>query len=280
MEAKDKYAVIGNPVEHSLSPTIHKMFAEQTNQQMNYDKILSQLDGFIATVQKFIGNGGNGANVTVPFKQDAFAIANEVSDRAKAAGAVNTLRFESDGNIYADNTDGVGLVRDITQNLKAKIKGKSILLIGAGGAAMGVTPSLLVEKPKSLLIVNRTVSKAERLAASTKSDLVSACGFDKLGDQQFDVVINSTSTGLHNAELPLPGNILQSTCLCYEMMYGKDATPFMKWAKKQGADLIVDGLGMLVEQAAESFYIWRKIRPDTKPVLHFLRTKPTEKNDD
>jgi len=263
----DRYAVIGNPVAHSKSPIIHAAFARQTGQDMVYERLLAPLDGFEAAVHRFSAEGGRGANVTVPFKQQAFRLATQLSERARDAEAVNTLTF-ADGTVHGDNTDGAGLVRDITLNHAVAIGGRHVLLMGAGGAARGVIRPLLEQQPASLTLVNRSVGKALELQRHFRG--IAACGYDELAGRRFDIVINATSSGLTDALPPLPGNVFAEGALAYDMMYGR-ITPFMRLARQHGAQ-VADGLGMLVEQAAESFMIWRGVRPDTRPVLAQLRT--------
>jgi shikimate dehydrogenase len=262
----DRYAVFGNPIAHSRSPRIHTLFAVQTGQDMTYDALLAPLDGFRQAVAAFAAADGRGANVTVPFKEEAFRLAMQISARAQAAGAVNTLTFDRQ-RILGDNTDGAGLVRDLTVNLSFSIRGQRVLLVGAGGAARGVILPLLGEAPACLTIANRTAERALQLAATFPG--TSGSGFAGLTGQAFDLVINATSTGLNDAELPLPGGIFAPGCLAYEMVYGKD-TPFMAQARAAGATC-TDGLGMLVEQAGEAFFVWRGVRPDTRPILTELR---------
>lgn len=269
----DQYAVFGNPVGHSLSPRIHAMFAQQTGQAMRYTAICPPLDGFAAAVAAFAAQGGRGANVTVPFKEEAFRLAQALTPRAQAAGAVNTLSFAQDGssgNISGDNTDGAGLVRDITVNLGRGLRGARILILGAGGAARGVILPLLALRPTAIFIANRTAEKAVRLAADFQVD---GGGFDALDSRAFDLVINATSTGLTDAVLPTPTSVFASGALAYEMVYGRN-TPFMQAASAAGAQ-VADGLGMLVEQAAEAFFVWRGVRPQTAPVLAALRAVPS-----
>ncbi len=269
----DRYVVFGNPIKHSRSPRIHAAFAEQTGQRLSYRAQLVELGGFVAAAREFFESGGKGCNITVPFKLDAFAFANELSGRARRAGAANTLALQTDGSIYGDNTDGVGLVRDIEQNLAWEVHDKRVLIVGAGGAVRGILEPLLRRHPSLLLIVNRTVEKAQQLAREF-SDLgdVRACCFDALIGNQFDLVINATSTGLRGESLPLPSNLLARGCCCYDMSYGAEPTPFMRWAACEAAWAVADGLGMLVEQAAEAFCIWRGVRPLTRPVIDMLRT--------
>jgi shikimate dehydrogenase len=268
--------VFGNPVGHSKSPKIHALFAAQATQDMRYDAILAPLDGFAAAVNQFIAGGGCGANVTVPFKEEAFRLANRRTPRAEAAGAVNTLSF-TEGEIVGDNTDGAGLVRDLKINLGCNPAGRRILLLGAGGAARGVILPLLLEQPVRLVIANRSVEKAERLAAEfarlpacAVAIKPESCGFDELTGESFDLVINATSAGLTDAVLPLSTSLFAPGCVAYEMLYGRK-TPFMTQSGNAPAVRVADGLGMLVEQAAEAFFVWRGIRPNTQAVLTELR---------
>ena len=266
----DDYAVMGNPVSHSLSPRIHTLFAEQTQQKMQYTAIQVDTGGFKQAVGNFNANGGKGLNITVPFKQEAFALVDIKSDRAERAGAVNTISFV-DEQLHGDNTDGVGLVNDLDNNCKLVLRNKRILLMGAGGAARGVVAPLLNEQPSELVIVNRTAEKAVDLAeAFNDIGKVRGCGYDELAGLKFDLIINATAASLNNDLPPLPSNIVNDEGACYDMMYGKQ-TPFMNWARGQGVQYVYDGLGMLVEQAAEAFYIWRNVRPDTANVLAALR---------
>ena len=269
----DRYCVLGNPVAHSRSPAIHAQFAAQSGQDLVYEALLAPLDGFADTVRGFIAAGGKGANVTVPFKEEAFRLSNRLSPRAERAGAVNTLTFTADG-ITGDNTDGAGLVRDIEANLGFPLAGKRILLLGAGGAARGVIAPLLACKPAGLTIANRSADKAQALAEQF-SDIaaVDAGNFAKTAGSRFDVIINATSASLAGEALPLPAGIFAPGSLAYDMMYGKGETPFLALARAQGAAHLADGLGMLVEQAAEAFLVWRGVRPDSRPVLAALRTQ-------
>ena len=270
----DRYAVIGHPIAHSKSPRIHAAFARQTGQALCYEAILAPLDGFSASVHAFRAAGGRGMNVTVPFKLEAFALADQHTPRARAAGAVNTLSFNSEG-ILGDNTDGAGLVRDLSVHLGCTLKGRRILLLGAGGAARGALLPLLDEQPAVLTIANRTPHKAEELASrfadSAASTQLHACGFEALAGQQFDLVINATAASLADAAPALPGGLYAPGALAYDMMYGRDDTPFIAAARAEGATRTADGLGMLVEQAAESFALWRGVRPDSSAVLAELR---------
>ncbi len=264
----DKYAVIGNPIAHSKSPLIHEAFARQTGQDISYERVLAPLDGFDATVKDLIANGYKGVNVTVPFKFEAYALATSRSERAVSAGAANTLIFNGE-HILADNTDGAGLVRDLEQNLNFPLSGKRILLLGAGGAAEGVLLPVMTAKPAVLVIANRSADKALAMAVKADAPNVHGCAFSDLAEQQFDVVINATSAGLTDTALPIPDTVFAENCLAYDMMYGRE-TPFMQQARVHGAR-VADGLGMLVEQAAEAFYLWRGVRPQTQPVMDMLR---------
>jgi shikimate dehydrogenase len=266
--------VIGNPVAHSRSPEIHARFAQQTGELIDYARLLAPLDGFAQTVDDFMDAGGRGANVTVPFKLQAYALATELSVRAQAAGAVNTLRFGGDNGgdvIHGDNTDGVGLVADIVQQGGYTLHGKRVLLLGAGGAARGVLLPLLEQQPAELVIANRTLHRAELLVQEFPAPhgVLRASAYDTL-DGAYDVIVNATSASLADALPPLDGAVFAPGALAYDMMYGRDATPFMRFAASHGA-AVRDGLGMLVEQAAESFFVWRGVRPDTGPVHVALR---------
>ena len=269
----DRYAVIGHPVDHSLSPCIHAAFARQTGQDLVYDRIDAPPDGFAGAAEAFFRDGGLGLNVTVPFKADAFAWCAHATERARRAAAVNTLSRGADGTIAGDNTDGAGLVRDLETNLGCALAGRRILLIGAGGAACGVLGPLLAQRPSAVVIGNRTASRARELAAAFAADgPVSGCGFNELaGEGAFGVLINASAASLGGELPPLPEGILAPGGLAYDMMYGDKARPFLDWGRGAGAGTAVDGLGMLVEQAAESFRIWRGMRPATAPVLGRLR---------
>jgi shikimate dehydrogenase len=274
-EARERYAVIGNPVGHSKSPFIHGRFAAQTGEPVDYGHLLAPVDAFVPYVRAFIDAGGRGLNVTVPFKLDAHAFANTLSPRAAAAGAVNTLRVDADG-IYGDNTDGFGLVRDIEVNLGVPLKGARILLLGAGGAARGVVLPMLERAPHTLTIVNRTAQKAEALvdqfaqAARDAQCRVTGGSARAIDSGQYDVIVNATAGSLDAALPECDERAFGNGTLAYDMMYGAHPTVFMEHAAKLGARG-ADGLGMLVEQAAESFYVWRGVRPDGAPVLAELR---------
>jgi len=267
----DRYAVIGNPIEHSRSPQIHAAFARQTGQDIEYGRILGDLEGFEADVAAFVAAGGRGLNVTVPFKERAFRMADALSQRARDAGAVNTLIVD-EGKLLGDNTDGVGLVRDLGCNHLFHFAGARILLLGAGGAVRGVLRPLLDERPGQLVIANRTASKARALAAAAAgSGPVSGCGLDELAARRFDLIINGTAAGLA-AEVPqIPDDCLAEGGWTYDMLYGDRPTAFVEWGRAHHAARALDGLGMLVEQAAESFNLWRGVRPDTAAVIDSLR---------
>ena len=267
----DRYAVIGNPISHSQSPFIHAEFAQATGQDMNYEKLFAELGQFEPVVRAFFANGGKGLNVTLPFKGDAFRFADEVTEAARLAEAVNTLTLR-DGKIYGDNTDGTGLVRDIVDNLDVPIAGQRVLLLGAGGAVRGVLQPLLAQQPQALTIANRTVIKAESLAHQFRAlGDIEALGYDALQGRQFDIVINGTSTSLSNELPPIPAGIFSGRSLAYDMVYSRGLTPFLRRAQSENSGMLADGLGMLVEQAAESFRIWRDIQPATRKVTNMLR---------
>lgn len=273
----DRYAVIGNPVAHSRSPAIHAQFARQTGQDLVYERLLAPLDGFLSTVDAFRVAGGRGLNVTVPFKLEAYACCTQRSARATAAGAVNTLSFRADG-IHGDNTDGVGLVRDITQRIGFALAGARVLMLGAGGAARGVLAPLLEAGVAHLTIANRTASRAVELAALAGDVRATGCGFDGPGLQAvsargFDLILNATSAGLDDAAPDVDDAVYAGIRLAYDMVYGGRPTAFMRRATAMGCPLAADGLGMLVEQAAESFFIWRGVRPETAPVYRQLRAE-------
>jgi shikimate dehydrogenase len=278
------YAVAGNPVEHSQSPFIHALFAEQTGQDVHYGRLLCPLDGFAATVRQFAqGNEqgpSHGCNVTVPFKFEAFQLATRHTERALLARAANVLRFDADGWL-ADNTDGAGLVRDIEHNAGVRLAGRRVLLIGAGGAAAGALGPLLSAHPAELVLANRTVSKAQALLEQHASVAVGtavqcrAASLDDCGET-FDVIINASASSLAGSAVPVSTDVLKPGALALDMMYGPAAHPFMQWAAAQGAQAR-DGLGMLVEQAAEAFQLWRGVRPQTAPVLAALRQRMAEK---
>jgi shikimate dehydrogenase len=273
----DRYAVIGHPVDHSLSPVIHAAFARETGDAIEYGRIDAPADGFAAAADAFFAAGGHGLNVTVPFKGEAYAWCARASERAARAQVVNTLTVEDDGCVAGDNTDGTGLVRDLEDNLALGIAGRRLLLVGAGGAARGVLGPLLARRPERVLVANRTAARARELAdAFAGAGPVAGGGFEDVGPAApFDLVINASAAGLGGALPPLPGGTLDRDGAVYDMMYGEKARPFLEWGRAAGASVAVDGLGMLVEQAAESFRIWRGRRPSTSPVLASLRAGET-----
>jgi len=270
-----KFAVIGHPVAHSKSPEIHQAFARQVGLRISYEKVLAPLDQFAQTVVALRQQGFAGANVTVPFKFEAYDIAMP-TPRAREAGAVNTLVFSDNDATLGDNTDGAGMVRDISHNLGVEIKNKRVLLVGAGGAAEGVLFPLLDAQPQALVITNRTIDKAQAMVnkgytlRTLSPDRLLARTFESLAGLRFDIVINATSTGLSDQALPLPAGIFSAGALAYDMMYAKE-TPFTVFAKHAGVQQVEDGLGMLVEQAAEAFLVWHGVRPQTAPVIADLR---------
>ena len=269
----DRYAVFGNPIEHSKSPFIHSRFAQQTGQRLEYTAERVEVDGFDDAVSRFAKNNGKGLNITVPFKQDAWRLATRRSARAERAGAVNTLVIDGVDNYYGDNTDGIGLVRDLRNNHGLQLEGRNILIIGAGGAVRGVIEPLLECRPALLTIANRTRHKALQLAEDF-SDLgnIRGCGLDEFGTDEYDIIINGTSASL-GGELPaLPATLISESTFCYDMMYATEPTPFMRWAQQHGSEHVVDGKGMLVEQAAESFRLWRGCEPETAPVIAALKS--------
>ncbi len=271
----DKYAVFGNPIAHSKSPEIHRQFAAQTGQALSYEKQLVDEKGFDEAADAFFANGGKGLNITVPFKQDAYSYVARTTPRARRAGAVNTLCLEADGTVLGDTTDGGGLVSDILHNLGWEVRHKKVLILGAGGAVRGALEPLLEQQPQHVVIANRTVDKALQLSKGfAEFGYLLGCGYDMLGEQQFDLIINGTSAGLKGDLPPLPDSLInpEGTTVCYDMLYGAEPTPFMQWASERGAQ-VSDGLGMLVGQAAESFALWRGVRPETAPVIASLRSQ-------
>lgn len=267
----DRYAVIGNPIEHSRSPQIHAAFAAQTGDDISYTRLLGDIDHVERDFERFFASGGRGLNVTVPFKEQACRFADQLSGRAREAGAVNTL-IATETGIRGDNTDGAGLVNDLARNNGFAFAGKRILLLGAGGAARGVLLPLLAQSPGRLVIANRTAEKAVDLAARAPvQDGVIGCGFEALHDQRFDLIINATAAGLDAQVPPIPDACLADGGWTYDMMYGAKPTAFVQWGRAHGAARAIDGLGMLVEQAAESYRLWRGVRPDTAGVIASLR---------
>ncbi|WP_211923807.1 shikimate dehydrogenase [Coxiella endosymbiont of Amblyomma nuttalli] len=266
----NKYAIIGNPIEHSLSPTIFQAFAEQTHQSFEYFKIKAPLDGFAAAIAQFQEEGGKGINVTLPFKYEAYQLANIKSQKINVSSA---LQFLDNGNIYAVNYDGLGLVLDLTCNHNITLKQKSILIIGAGGATQGIIASLIKTMPAKIVIVNRTATKARKLANFFQSyGNISGVGFDALKSEHYDIIIHATSLG-HQGKVPaLPDGLIASHTYCYDLSYGKSAMPFLHWARSHGAIYYFDGLGMLVEHNASLFNLWFNIRPSTHAVIKMLHT--------
>lgn len=274
----DRYAVVGNPIAHSLSPRIHGAFAAQTGEDIRYEKRLVEKGGFAGFAREFFAAGGRGLNVTLPFKLDACEFADALTQRAKAAGAVNTLALQENGAILGDNTDGAGLVADIKNQLGWAIRGKSVLLLGAGGATRGALLPLLKEAPAQLHIANRTEAKAEQLAKDFSGHgRITASGLDAV-PAGFDLVVNASAASLSGELPPLSPRALAKGGRVYDMVYGAEPTPFMRWAEQLGAET-ADGLGMLVGQAAESFYLWRGLRPAVAPVLNMLRAELAKKHD-
>jgi shikimate dehydrogenase len=263
----DLYGVIGHPISHSKSPIIHRLFAEQTAQDIDYEAFDIEPDQLGSRLKELLANGVRGLNVTVPHKNEVPNLLDKLSDRAELSGAVNTITVRDDGQLSGDNTDGIGLIRDLEENLSIKLAGQRILILGAGGATRGIVPELLSEGPATLRIANRTVARARALVTQfSRLGPVSACGFEELGGQQFNLIINATSAGLKGELPPFPRSIIDSGVVCYDLSYAMTDTPFAAWARDKGAEQVHQGWGMLVEQAAESFYIWRGVRPETAPV--------------
>lgn len=270
----DQYRVFGNPIAQSRSPFIHLAFAKAVGQQLNYESQFVEHGDFANAVNELIAAKGKGANVTAPFKEEALAIADVLSERAELAGAVNTLSFEN-GKIYGDNTDGEGLVQDLLRH-NVKLQDSKILLLGAGGAAKGVLLPLLAQNPISITIANRTISKAETLISQFNDSRLNACGFEQTANQGFDLIINATSASLTGGLPAITGTIINANVVCYDMVYSKELTPFLSWAKEQGATTVIDGLGMLVGQAAVSFAIWRGVKPEVESVIKQLKQALSE----
>lgn len=265
----EQYLVYGNPIAQSRSPDIHRIFAEKNNIAIDYQKELVEVGCFADAVNQFINKGGKGANVTAPFKEDALALATILSERAQLAGAVNTLTFKN-GKIYGDNTDGEGLVQDLLRN-GVTLKQSRILILGAGGAVRGVILPILAQSPQAITIANRTVSKAVDLCERFDDERLTACGFEDTDKKSFDLIINATSASLSGDLPPIPTSIISADVACYDMVYGKADTPFMTLAKTCGATKVIDGLGMLVGQAAVSFSVWHNVLPEINPVVEALR---------
>lgn len=270
----DRYSVIGRPISHTKSPLIHGLFAEATRQNLTYSAIEGALEGFDAQVLGFRNEGGRGMNITAPFKLQAFELADTRSERATLAKASNALKFEG-GKIYAENFDGIGLLRDIQHNLNMSLAGRRVLILGAGGAVRGALLPFLEACPAQLVMANRDLAKARTLAGEVNDSRLTACGYTELPGQTFDVVINATSASLTGELPPVSDEVFQHTVLAYELAYGKGLTPFLRLAREAGVARLADGVGMLVEQAAEAFEWWRGVRPHTRPVIERL-TVPLE----
>jgi shikimate dehydrogenase len=270
----NKYAVIGNPIGHSKSPLIHNAFAQQEKVNIDYQLILADEDKFTQSVNQFVHQGGLGLNVTVPFKIAAYEQCQQLNEYAQAAGAVNTISFDSEIGWIGANTDGIGLLTDLKNNQHLQLANKNILILGAGGAARGILLPLLQENPKRLLIANRTVSKAEELVHTFSAiGNIDSCGFEQIDNQAFDLIINATSASLDDDVPAVTNNIVGAETICYDLAYSDKPTAFINWSNKLNAKKSIDGIGMLIEQAAESYYIWRGFRPETKPVFNLLRPK-------
>ena len=267
----DRYALIGHPVDHSRSPLIHTLFARQTQQNLTYELIDAEPNDFETAVRGFAAAGGKGVNVTVPHKEAAFALVDETGDAARAAGAVNTISFRA-GRLRGDNTDGVGLIRDLVVNQHVTLAGRRVLVLGAGGAARGIVGPLLASGPTELVVANRTKARADDLVAQFHSAArVGTVAFEELPTlAPFDVLLNATSAGLRGEAPPFPGSLVGKDSVCYDLVYSVKDTPFVAWARENGAARALQGWGMLVEQAAEAFFIWRGVRPDTRPILQQL----------
>jgi shikimate dehydrogenase len=266
----DAYAVIGKPIAHSKSPQIHTAFAQSAGQNLHYGRLEADIGGFATAVDAFRAEGGLGLNVTVPFKLDALAYATEPSEAARLCGAANALKFDGE-RVLAENFDGVGLTRDVVHNLGHDLGGRRILILGAGGATRGLLLPFLAQGPQCLVVANRSVDKARELATSVAAHgEVTACGYEDLGGERFDLVFNATSASLFGEALPIAPDVFAPDALAYELVYGKGMTPFLHQAQAAGVRHLVDGVGMLVEQAAEAFLWWRGVRPDTAPVIQAL----------
>lgn len=271
----DRYAVIGNPIAHSRSPEIHRLFADQTGESIRYEKILAGRGGFEDVASRFFEAGGRGLNVTLPFKGDAFEWAGQCTGLAEHAGAVNTLIAQDDGTCLGANTDGIGLLRDLKKSLRLSIQDTRILILGAGGATRGILEPLLREHPAIVLVANRTPARAEAVAGHFRTlGPVQGCALDAIPSKPFDLIVHATSVSLQHQELELPADLVGPQTCCYDLVYSESPTPFLHWAKSQQAVKVADGFGMLLEQAAESFYLWRGKRPDTAMAANFLRPQP------
>ena len=268
----NKYAVIGNPIKHSKSPQIHLAFARQENVDIDYQRILADEENFIQTVNNFFADGGKGLNITVPFKLLAYQHCAQLNEYAQAAKAVNTLYLNENQQWVGANTDGIGLLTDLKRNLDIELKNTNILILGAGGATRGILLPLLHEQPRQIIIANRTVEKALDLASEfNQLGSIQGCGFDQLDNISFDIVLNATSASLDNSMPPIPDSVVNKHSICYDLAYSNEPTAFITWAKQLGVKRTYDGIGMLIEQAAESYYIWRKFRPNTEEVFKLLR---------
>lgn len=268
----DQYAVFGFPIGHSKSPIIHQQFAVQTGQQMHYEAVEVKPEDFDVAVEGFFKEGGKGLNCTVPLKELAYKKVDQLTERAKFSGAVNTIKCLDDGSLLGDNTDGVGLLTDLSDNLDMNLEGKRVLVLGAGGASRGILGPLLKEKPLALFLANRTVAKAKAMEELfAPLGVIHACSYESLHGQQFDLMVNATSASLSGEVPPLADKLLAEGAMCYDLAYGQEPTAFMVWAKLQKARFVEDGLGMLVAQAAHAFYLWRGIMPDSQAVLARLK---------
>jgi shikimate dehydrogenase len=267
----DLYGVIGHPIAHSKSPVIHRQFAEQTGQDLDYSAFDILPEDLAAELKRLVDEGLKGLNVTLPHKSSIADLVDELSDRARQAGAVNTISIDDEGRLSGENTDGVGLVQDLQENLQIRLESQQILVLGAGGATRGIVPVLLEAGPRKVLIANRTQDKARTLADEfSPLGNLSSCAFDELGGQRFDLIINATSAGLDGSVPPFPSSIITPEVVCYDLSYAMTDTPFISWARQRGTERVHQGWGMLIEQAAESFFIWRGVRPDTRPVRKHL----------
>jgi len=274
MTPPDRYAVFGHPIGHSQSPRIHTLFAGQTGQAIRYTAEDVPANGFREALERFVEDGGKGLSCTVPLKELAYLVADAKSERAGRAKAVNTLVVGKDGGLFGDNTDGVGLLRDLTVNLGIPLAGRRVLVLGAGGASRGILQPLLAERPDRLVIANRTPAKADALAGEFAGlGEIGSCGFDGLDGETFDLILNATAASLSGEVPPLPEGILNEGGACYDLAYGRQPTAFVHWGEARGAALSVDGIGMLVEQAAEAFFLWRGVYPQTRPVIDLLNSE-------
>lgn len=268
----NEYCVVGNPIAHSQSPVIHEQFAKICEREIQYTRVLIEKGGFVESLSEMFTNGLLGANVTVPFKEEAFKLCNKISERADVAGAVNTIINNGEDGLLGDNTDGVGLVRDLVQNHKITLSGRHILVVGAGGATRGILKPILEENPASVVIANRTHEKACDLATIfNKYGNIQSCTFQDLDQHNFNLVLNASSGSLNGDVPPIPAKAISSDCVFYDLMYANEATAFLIWGRELGLTQLFDGLGMLVEQAAESFYLWEGVRPDTQSTIKMLR---------